>query len=115
MTGWNTSYAIRTDIGFDEIRRAFGTLDEALRITGGNMSVIQLYMHNTQRIVGAPSVEPAQTDFAKRLRERAECDRAAACFSLAKTITGVAKEMGVCRSKAKRLLLLAGVWPAPKQ
>ncbi len=114
MSGWNTSYGIRTNIGMDEVRKTFGTFSEALRVTGGNMSVIQLYMHNPDRITGAPSVEPVQTEFAKRMRVLAEQERAVAAFNLHKTVTGVAAAIGVCRDKARRLLAEAGARPVAK-
>jgi hypothetical protein len=105
----NTQYGLRIPAD-SEIVSAFGSLAACLRITGGDLPTILFYLANPDRIAGAGEVGHQPSAYAEKFRERALTEAAAEAFAGMEkpTIVGVSREIGVCRSVAKRLLVTAG-------
>lgn len=110
----NTDYRLRMP-GDDEIKQAFGTIADYMRVTGGDLPTVLLYLANPDRIEGAPTVPKQPGDFADRLSEIALTERALEAWEKVpkKTVTAVATELKVDRSVARRGLVNAGKWPVP--
>jgi len=53
----NTDYGLRP-VAHDEIRSAFGSLSRCMEITGGDLNLVLLYLHNPERIADAPPPSP---------------------------------------------------------
>lgn len=112
---------MNTDYGMfipsrDQIRAAFGSLQRAVEVTGGDLPTLLLYLHNTDRIAAAPPVAQQPGEYAKELREDALAEQAECAWRAQEkpTIRRVAEDIGVCRSVARRLLVAAGKWPKAK-
>lgn len=112
----NTNYGLR-DVADPEIVAAFGSLAACLRVTGGDLPTILFYLANPGRIrtvdeAGRPvdSLPPQLGDFAESFRERALAESAGAAYDGMEkpTIAAVSREIGVCRSVARRALVTAG-------
>lgn len=105
----NTQYGLRVPED-SEIVAAFGSLAACLRVTGGDLPTILFYLANPDRIAAAGEVGPQHSAYAEQFRERALVESASEVFDgMAKpTIIGVAREIGVCRTVARRALVNAG-------
>ena len=109
MSRPNTSYGIRVPSD-DEVREAFGSLAHAAQVTGGDLHTLLFFLHNRDRIDTASLVPPQSGEFATDFIERANVERAAGAFEGMEKpkIAAVAREIGVCRQVARRLLTKAG-------
>lgn len=106
----NTSYGIRTPSN-DEIRTAFGSLANCVRVTGGDLHTILFCLANPDRIGSLASAVPvADGDYAEDLRAAAAAE---SWDRMGKpTISAVMDKIGVCRQVARRALVSAGKVPA---
>lgn len=113
MGALNTNYGLRMPSD-KEIRTAFGSLADCVRVTGGDLPTILFYLANPQEIRGAGSVGEQPGSFARDLCEKARTEQAAAVFDAMEkpTIAAVSREIGVCRPVARRALVAAGKVPA---
>lgn len=109
MSKPNTSYGLRVPAD-SEIVAAFGSLAACLRVTGGDLPTILFYLANQDRIEAAGDCATQHSAYADAFRERALAEAAAVSFDgMDKpTIIGVATELGVHRSVARRALVTAG-------
>ena len=105
----NTDYGLRVPTR-DEIRATFTTLQRAVQVTGGDINLLLLYIHNPDRIATAPEVERHPSEFAKKLREDSLSESVVAVWqSLEKPhVTTVADQLGIAWKTARNLLVRAG-------
>lgn len=112
MNKINTDYMLRRP-EFDELRRAFGSLRCAMRLTGGDIPTACFYIANPALIGTACEVAKQPGEFAHALHEQQVRDDVIAEFARSEkpTIKAAASAAGVGRELARRHLVRAGLWP----
>ena len=105
----NTDYGLRVPTR-DEIRATFTTLQRAVQVTGGDINLLLLYIHNPDRIATAPEVDPFPSEFAKKLREDSLSERVVAEWQGLENphVATVADKLGIGWRTARDLLVRAG-------
>ena len=116
---WNTSYGIRP-VDLREAIKLFGSAARALEATGGDASLLLLYINNPGRVADAPAVyghksaeyHGALLEAIRDEEERALCNSIRAAWASIdgrKTLAEVSRSLGIDPRTARRRLVAMGL------